>query len=165
MLPMPAMPLGAVISQEPGASFAHGGSPWEQRKPGPSPALEVREASHLLLLSLVYLLTSRSWTRCCVIGNPRVLSRSEMTSAIFVCVAAGFSARVDAFLVSECVQRCLSSVLSEKRVPWQRAAEGAWCIYHALTTEGLVMEKSSSVDQMLSLLWITIYVLRSGGYC
>lgn len=49
--PVPVVPPGspeAAISQEPGASFARGRSPREQRKPGPSPALEVCKptASH-----------------------------------------------------------------------------------------------------------------------
>lgn len=42
--PVLAMPPGspeAAIPQEPGASFARGGSPREHQKPCPSPALEV----------------------------------------------------------------------------------------------------------------------------
>lgn len=71
--------------------------PQEQRAPRPSPRRR-RVSNRLPLPPLVYLLTSYSWTRCCVIGNPRVLSSSEITSAIFVCVAAEFSGGADAFL-------------------------------------------------------------------
>lgn len=87
----------AAISQEPGASLARGESPLGAAKAGSFPCAGGVQADRLPLPPLVYLLTSYSWTRCCVIGNPRVLSCSEITSAIFVCVAAEFSGGVDAF--------------------------------------------------------------------
>lgn len=87
--------LPEQLWQEPDASLARGGSPGSSESR--VLALCWRCAKHPLLPSPpVYLLPSCSWTRCCVIGTP-VSSHSQVTSAIFVCVAAEFSGGVDAF--------------------------------------------------------------------